>query len=61
MRNSVYKTSCTLIGISLMALALQGCAGMLIGAATDATIAVAKIPFKLGGAVIDVVSGDEDD
>ncbi|MEZ5449534.1 MAG: hypothetical protein R3E89_11280 [Thiolinea sp.] len=47
--------------ILLLALQLQACTGMLIGAATDATIAVAKIPFKIGGAVIDVVSGDDED
>lgn len=45
-----------------IALSLQGCvAGMAIGAATDVTIAVAKVPFKVGGAVLDVVSGDDDD
>ncbi|HPQ95644.1 MAG: NF038104 family lipoprotein [Thiothrix sp.] len=43
------------------ALTLQGCVGLLIGATTDAAIAVAKVPFKVGGAVIDVVTGDEDD
>jgi hypothetical protein len=47
-----------LISILLMA---QGCAGFIIGTTTDAAIAVAKIPFKVGGAVIDVATGDEDD
>ena len=42
-------------------LSLQGCAGLIIGAATDATIAVVKIPFKIGGAVIDIVTGDENE
>lgn len=42
-------------------LCLNGCIGMAIGAATDATIAVAKVPFKVGGAVIDVATGDDDD
>jgi uncharacterized lipoprotein YajG len=44
---------------------LQGCAAMVAGAVvgTAATVAieVAKVPFKVGGAVIDVVSDDEED
>ena len=42
------------------ALMLQGCTGMIIGAATDATIAVAKVPFKVGGAVIGAVRNKSD-
>ena len=44
---------------------LQGCAAMVAGAVvgTVATVAieVAKVPFKVGGAVIDVATDDEDD
>lgn len=47
--------------IITLALSLQGCVGLLIGAATDAAIETAKIPFKVGGAVIDVVTGDDDE
>lgn len=47
--------------IIALALSLQGCVGLMIGAATDATIAVAKVPFKVGGAVLDVVAGDDED
>ncbi len=47
--------------IITLALSLQGCVGMLIGAATDVALETAKIPFKVGGAVIDVVTGDEED
>lgn len=47
--------------MTLLILNLQGCAGLVIGAATDATIAVAKVPFKVGGAVLDVVTGDDDE
>lgn len=53
--------------ISLLALALllQGCAfqvassvaGATVGAATGAAVEVAKVPFKVGGAVVDVVTG----
>ena len=40
---------------------LSGCASTIIGTAVDATIEVAKVPFKVGGAVVDVVTGDEED
>lgn len=52
----------TLLGVFSLfffCLSLQGC-GTVIGLATDATIAVVKIPFKVAGAVIDGVSGDDD-
>ncbi len=47
--------------ITFLALSLQGCVGLVIDTATDATIAVAKVPFKVGGAVLDVVAGDDED
>lgn len=45
---------------------LSGCAvqvassvtGAAVGAATGAAIGVAKVPFQVGGAVVDVVSGE---
>lgn len=45
--------------IITLALSLQGCVGLMIGAAADVAIETAKIPFKVGGAVIDVVTGDD--
>ena len=50
----------TLITIAL-ALLLQGCVGTVIGAATDIVVETAKVPFKVTGAVIDVVTGDDDE
>lgn len=47
--------------LALLALALAGCVGTVIGATTDAVIEVAKVPFKVGGAVIDVATGDDED
>ena len=41
-----------------MAIALSGCVGALVGAAVDTTIEVAKVPFKVAGAAVDVVKGD---
>ncbi len=39
----------------------SGCIGMVVGQTTSAAVAVAKVPFKVGGAVIDVASGDDED
>ena len=41
--------------------ALTGCVGTVVGTAADVAIEVAKVPFKVGGAVIDVVSGDDEE
>jgi hypothetical protein len=44
---------------------LQGCTSLIVGAAvgTVTTLAVetAKVPFKVAGAAIDVVTDDEDE
>lgn len=45
----------------LICLTISGCVGTAIETATDAAIAVAKVPFKVVGAAADVVSGDDDD
>ncbi len=39
---------------------MPGCAGTIIETATDAAVAVAKIPFKVGAAVVDVVTDDDE-
>lgn len=44
-----------------LSLGLSGCVGTMIDAAVDTTLAVAKIPFKVADAAIDVVAGDGDD
>lgn len=45
--------------ILLFCLSLQACLGSIIGTTADVAIEVIKVPFKVGGAVIDVVTGDE--
>ncbi len=49
----------------LTLLMLQGCAAMVVGTAvgTVTTVAVeaAKVPFKVAGAAVDVVTDDDDD
>ncbi len=46
--------------ISMLVLT-SGCIGMVVGQTTSAAVAVAKVPFKVGGAVIDVATGDDDE
>lgn len=47
--------------VVLVSFSASGCVGAVIGATTDAAIEVAKVPFKVGGAVIDVATGDDED
>ncbi len=39
-------------------LSISGCVGAIVGAAVDTTIEVAKVPFKVAGAVVDVATPD---
>lgn len=45
-----------LISLALCALLLSGCVGKIVGAVVDTTIEVVKVPFKVGGALIDVAT-----
>ncbi|MBL4775123.1 MAG: NF038104 family lipoprotein [Mariprofundus sp.] len=49
------------IVLLLAMLSLSGCLGTLVGAAVDVTTEVIKVPFKVGGAIIDGVTGDDDE
>ena len=40
---------------------LQGCIGTIIGTTADAAIEVAKVPFKVTGAAIDLMTDDDED
>ena len=42
-------------------LSLSGCIATVVGAAVDVTTAVVKLPFQVGGAVIDAVSSDDEE
>ena len=46
---------------AILIFALSGCAATIIETATDTALAVAKVPFKAGGAILDVIDSDEDD
>ena len=51
-----------LLAVLLVAgLSLSGCVGAIIGTTVDVAIEVAKVPFKVGGAIIDVAKGDKDE
>jgi hypothetical protein len=50
--------SALLLGACLF---LTGCLGTLVGTAVDVTLEVAKVPFKVAGAVVDVATPDDDD
>ena len=43
-----------------LCLGLTGCIGAVVGTVVDVGIEVAKVPFKVGKAVVDVVSDDDD-
>lgn len=45
----------------LLCMLLSGCIGAVVGTAVDVTLEVAKVPFKVAGAVIDVASPGEED
>lgn len=44
-----------------LCISLTGCLGTIVGAAVDTTIEVAKVPFKVVGAAVDVVTDDYSD
>lgn len=50
-----------LIVLVLLGIMLSGCLGAVVGTAVDVTLEVAKVPFKVAGAAIDVVTPDDDD
>jgi len=52
---------CRLLVMATTCLLLAGCLGTVVGSAVDVTLEVAKVPFKVAGAAIDVASGDDDD
>ncbi|ALO45461.1 NF038104 family lipoprotein [Pseudohongiella spirulinae] len=49
-----------LLATTALALSLTGCLGTVVGSAVDVTLEVAKVPFKVAGAVVDVASGDDE-
>lgn len=60
MKMAVFKKMRSLACAILLTLSLSACVSTIIGTAVDVTIEVVKVPFKVGGAVVDVVTGDDD-
>lgn len=62
---TIRVTDLKILPVVFSLLLLQGCTAMVVGAVvgTVTTIAVetVKVPFKVGAAVIDVVSDDEEE
>jgi len=38
----------------------SGCLGAIVGTAADVAVEVVKVPFKVGSAVVDAVSSDDE-
>ena len=47
--------------LCLTSVTVSGCVGTIIGQTADAAIEVGKVPFKVGGAIIDVATDDDED
>ena len=48
--------------LTFVASGLSGCVvGTVVGTTVDVALEVAKVPFKVGGAVVDVATGDDED
>jgi hypothetical protein len=47
--------------LAFLSMLLISCVGTVIGAAVDTTIEVAKVPFKVVGAAVDLAVPDDDD
>ena len=61
-RKETRRVRVNLGGLLLAAsLGLSGCVSTIVDATTDAAIAVVKIPFKIGGAAVDMMKGKDPD
>ena len=49
-----------IFSLAIMSITLSGCLGFIVGSAVDVGIAVAKVPFKVTKAAIDVITDDSD-
>ncbi|MDO9476733.1 MAG: NF038104 family lipoprotein [Pseudohongiella sp.] len=47
--------------LGALLISLTACLGTVVGTAVDVTLEVAKVPFKVAGAAIDVVTDDDDE
>ena len=47
--------------VLVLCLGMCSCVGTVVGAAVDTTIEVAKVPFKVVGAAVDLAIPDDDE
>lgn len=59
-RNGLARRARLLASAAVLML-LGGCLGTVVGTAVDVTLEVAKVPFKVAGAAVDVANGDDDE
>ena len=50
-----------IFSLAIMSITLSGCLGFIVGNAIDAGIEVAKVPFKVTKAAVNVITADDDD
>jgi hypothetical protein len=50
-----------MLGAIFVMFILQGCVSTVVGAVVDTAIEVVKVPFKVGGAIIDAASDSEEE
>lgn len=60
MKTKLFINFRLIVSATVLALGLSACVSTVVGTVVDTTIEVVKVPFKVGGAVIDVVTGDDD-
>lgn len=56
----MYKTTLLAFAVFVM-FNLSGCLGTIVGTTVDVAVEAAKVPFKVGGAVVDVATGSDDE
>lgn len=60
-RIETLRLAARVIAVTLLLLVQTACLATAVNGAVDTTIAVAKVPFKVAGAAVDVVIPDGDD
>ena len=58
---TIVQKATKLLVTLMLVIGLSGCLGTVVGVVVDTAIEVAKVPFKVGAAVVDVVTDDDDD
>lgn len=59
MKYLINKAIRQLFLVVIASCSLTACVGTVVGVVVDTAVEVVKIPFKVGGAVIDVVTPDD--